>query len=101
VTIDEAMFLLFPARDRSREAAVREQAPLVASTALTTAAGFGALLVCRFEGLFDLGCVGALGVVLGLVAALVVVPAGLTLARDARGRGRTRGRERVTCRSAR
>jgi hypothetical protein len=56
-----------------------KQAPLSTATALTTAAGFGALMACRFEGLFDLGAVGAIGSVAGLVASLVVVPAGLRL----------------------
>ena len=88
VTIDEAMFLLHAAREAEAEGpspdalidrAFREQGSLVVATALTTAAGFAALLACRFEGLFDLGAVGVLGVLLGLVAALVVVPAGLRL----------------------
>jgi predicted RND superfamily exporter protein len=88
VTIDEAMFLLHAAREGGKEGesaeapiarAVDEQGALVVATALTTAAGFGALLACRFDGLFDLGEVGILGVLLGLVAALVVVPAGLRL----------------------
>jgi hypothetical protein len=86
VTIDEAMFLLHAAREAEAEGsspdalverAFREQGSLVVATALTTAAGFFALLACRFEGLFDLGAVGVLGVLLGLLAALVVVPAGL------------------------
>jgi predicted RND superfamily exporter protein len=86
ITIDEAMFLLHAARDaKPGEDAIdhtlRAQGPLVASTALTTAAGFAALLACRFDGLFDLGAVGALGSVAGLACALVVVPAGLRLAR--------------------
>jgi predicted exporter len=85
ITIDEAMFLLYASRDASSarrpvERALLLQGPLVASTALTTAAGFGALLVCRFEGLRDLGAVGAIGSIAGLFAALVVVPAGLRLA---------------------
>lgn len=87
ITMDESMFLLHAARrgnaidsDDAITVSLREQGPLVASTALTTAAGFAALLACRFEGLFDLGAVGALGSVLGLVSALVVVPAGLRLA---------------------
>jgi hypothetical protein len=88
VTIDEAMFLLHAAREGQQQGepadvliarALNEQGSLVVATALTTAAGFGALLACRFEGLFDLGEVGVLGVLLGLVAALVVVPAGLRL----------------------
>jgi len=77
VTIDESMFLLHAARDRPLEEALRAQGPLVAATALTTAAGFAALLACHFDGLRDLGLVGTLGVLAGLVAALVVVPAAL------------------------
>jgi predicted RND superfamily exporter protein len=91
ITMDESMFLLHAVRGAQREAssggsldaaiaqALREQGPLVVATALTTATGFGALLACKFEGLFDLGAVGALGSALGLVSALIVVPAGLRL----------------------
>jgi predicted RND superfamily exporter protein len=85
ITIDESMFLLHAARDasvtgRAADVALSREGSLVASTALTTAAGFFALLVCRFEGLRDLGAVGAIGSMAGLIAALVVVPAGLRLA---------------------
>ena len=59
--------------------ALSSQGPLVAATALTTAAGFFALVGCRFDGLRDLGEVGTLGVLAGLVAALVVVPAALRI----------------------
>ena len=82
ITIDEAMFLLHAARTHaSADEALRVQAPLVATTALSTAAGFAALLACRFEGLRDLGAVGSLGSVAGLIAVLAVIPAGLRLAR--------------------
>jgi predicted exporter len=74
VTIDESMFLLYSARAGSMRDALRTQGPLVAATALTTAAGFLALVACRFPGLSDLGAVGTIGVLAGLVAALVVVP---------------------------
>jgi predicted RND superfamily exporter protein len=95
ITIDEAMFLLHAARDPSHQAGsahesdaidytLHAQGPLVASTALTTAAGFAALLACRFEGLYDLGAVGALGSVAGLLCALVLVPAGLRVARSSK-----------------
>jgi predicted RND superfamily exporter protein len=77
VTVDESMFLLHAAQDRPMGEVLRTQGPLVAATALTTAAGFVALLACRFDGLRDLGAVGALGVVAGLVASLMVVPAAL------------------------
>jgi predicted exporter len=79
VTIDESMFLLDAARGRSIRAALLSQGPLVAATALTTAAGFLALVGCRFDGLRDLGMVGTIGVLAGLVAALLVVPAALRL----------------------
>ena len=90
ITMDESMFLLHAARAARSTGlsigdaiarALHTEGPLVASTALTTAAGFAALLACRFEGLFDLGAVGALGSALGLLAALIVIPAGLRLAR--------------------
>jgi len=74
VTIDEAMFLLYAAREGSMVEALRKQGPLIVATALTTAAGFVALVACRFPGLRDLGAVGTAGVLAGLVAALVVVP---------------------------
>lgn len=86
ITMDEAMFLLYAARARADlplrgaiRGALDEQAPLIVATALTTAVGFGALLVCRFEGLFDLGAVGAIGSLVGLLSALLVVPAALVL----------------------
>ncbi len=82
ITMDEAMFLLYAARESGGvEHALRQQGPLVIATALTTSAGFAALLACKFEGLFDVGAVGAVGSVAGVVAALLVVPAGLALAR--------------------
>jgi predicted RND superfamily exporter protein len=79
VTLDESMFLLYGAT--TPEEALRIQGPLVTTTALTTASGFAALLVCRYPGLFDVGAVGALGVVFGWLAALFVVGAGLRLGR--------------------
>jgi uncharacterized protein len=93
VTIDESMFLLHAARQAEKDGktgdavilrALDEQGPLVVATALTTTAGFAALLLCKFDGLFDLGAVGVLGVILGLIAALVIVPAGLRLASPSR-----------------
>jgi predicted exporter len=79
VTIDESMFLLHASAGAPIEAGLRTQGPLVVATALTTAAGFGALLACQYEGLRDLGMVGAIGVLAGLVAALGVVPSALAL----------------------
>ncbi len=83
ITVDECMFLLHRARatraaDVTRDTLSRE-GPSIAATALTTAAGFAALVGCDFDGLRDLGQVGALGSAVGLVVALIVVPAGLRL----------------------
>jgi predicted RND superfamily exporter protein len=86
ITLDEALFLLEATRRKaSIEEALAEQAPLAATTALTTAAGFGALIVCRFGGLVDVGKVGALGSAAGLLCALVVIPAGFRVWMSRRG----------------
>jgi uncharacterized protein len=85
ITVDEGMFLLFRAREEEGEQVVeqtlRHEGPPVATTALTTAAGFAGLIACDFDGLRHLGMVGAIGSLAGLLVALVVVPAGLRLAR--------------------
>lgn len=85
ITVDEGMFLLHRAREATGADAIvetlRREGPPVAATALTTAVGFAALGLCDFDGLRDLGWVGALGSAVGLAMALVVVPAGLRLAR--------------------
>jgi predicted RND superfamily exporter protein len=84
ITVDEATFLLHGSRatdsggDPIEEGLVRE-APPITTTALTTAAGFGALAPCQFDGLAHLGAIGAFGSIVGLIAAVIVVPAGLRL----------------------
>jgi uncharacterized protein len=75
ITVDESMFLLHALRDGSPESAIRREGRAIVTTALTTAAGFAALLTCGFPGLRDLGTIGVLGTVAGLIASLVVVPA--------------------------
>ncbi len=90
VTIDESMFLLYAAAESTLEDALARQGPLVAATALTTAAGFVALVACHYDGLRDLGLVGALGVLAGLIAALVVVPGALRLTVKGSSAGRSR-----------
>ncbi|HMY20822.1 MAG TPA: MMPL family transporter, partial [Polyangium sp.] len=85
ITVDEGMFLLHRARETTGDVlreTLRLEGPPVAATALTTAAGFAALGLCRFDGLRDLGLVGAIGSVAGLLVALIVVPAGLRLWRQ-------------------
>jgi hypothetical protein len=86
ITVDEGMFLLHKAREATLAETLRHEGPPVAATALTTAAGFAALGACEFEGLRDLGWVGALGSVVGLVVALLVVPAGLRLTAGSKSR---------------
>lgn len=93
ITLDEVLFLLEAAeRSGSIDVALAEQAPLGTATALTTAAGFGALVVCRFPGLVDVGKVGALGSTVGLFVAVVAIPAFDRLApRGAPARAMRRG----------
>ncbi len=84
ISVDEAMFLLYHARDAEPGtdptlATLEEEGPPVLATALTTSAGFAALAFARYGGLADLGTVGALGSAAGLVVALIIVPAGLRL----------------------
>lgn len=88
ITVDEAMFLLHRAREMPKGQdnlnaliadTLRLEGPPIAATALTTAAGFFALVFCDFDGLRDLGMVGALGSSVGLLMALLVVPSGLRL----------------------
>lgn len=74
ITVDESMFLLHAMRDGSATTALASEARSVVTTALTTAAGFAALLGCGFPGLRDLGAVGLIGTLSGLVASLLVVP---------------------------
>jgi hypothetical protein len=74
ITVDESMFLLHAMRDGNAATALGTEARSVVTTALTTAAGFAALLGCGFPGLRDLGAVGLTGTLAGLVASLVVVP---------------------------
>jgi predicted RND superfamily exporter protein len=82
ITLDEVLFLLEAAeRSGSIDVAIAEQAPLGTATALTTAAGFGALVICRFPGLRDVGKVGALGSTVGLFVAIVAIPAFYRLTR--------------------
>lgn len=75
ITVDESMFLLHALRKGDAVSAIRREGRAIVTTALTTAAGFAALLTCGFPGLRDLGTIGVLGTIAGLLASLVVVPA--------------------------
>lgn len=84
ITVDEATFLLHGARsappgEDAIEHGLSAEAPPITTTALTTAGGFGALAICDFDGLAHLGAMGAFGSLVGLVAAVILVPAGLRL----------------------
>lgn len=83
ITVDEGMFLLHRAATTSEPdgiaATLRDEGPPIAATAMTTAAGFGALAFSEFDGLRDLGLAGGLGSTAGLVVALVLVPVGIKL----------------------
>ncbi len=84
ITVDEATFLLHGARSAPEGTdpiahGLRAEALPISTTALTTAAGFGALAFCDFDGLAHLGAMGAFGSLVGLVAAVILVPAGLRL----------------------
>jgi hypothetical protein len=85
ITVDEGMFLLHRASETEGPNAIaetlRDEGPPIAATALTTAAGFAALVFSDFDGLRDLGLAGALGSTAGLLMALTIVPVGLRLLR--------------------
>jgi len=87
ITVDEGMFLLHRAATMPDDAiatTLAEEGPPIAATALTTAAGFAALVFSEFDGLRDLGFAGALGSTTGLVMALTLVPTGLRMFAEAR-----------------
>jgi uncharacterized protein len=81
ITIDEIVFVLHAYDEaegtpRERAArAVRSMASATTATAASTAAGFMALASCQFEALRGLGVVAGVGTFMGLLCAVVVVPA--------------------------
>lgn len=84
ISVDEAMFLLYRAREAPPGAdpvghTLRDEGPLVATTALTTSAGFAALGFSDYDGLRHLGWVGTLGSLIQLAVAMLLVPSGLRL----------------------
>jgi hypothetical protein len=85
ITVDESVFLLHAlAECRTLREALAHEARAISATALTTAAGFGALIFCSFPGLRDIGVVGMVGSIVGLFSSILVVPA---LSLSLRGRG--------------
>jgi len=75
ISVDESMFVLYRAREGGTlEEVLGDEGPSVSATALSTAAGFGALLFCKFDALRDMGLLGMIGTLAGLTTSLVVVP---------------------------
>jgi len=85
ISVDEAMFLLHHSREAEAQggdivkATLEKEATPVVTTALTTSAGLISLTFAQYEGLRDLGMVGAVGNLANLVVALLLVPAALRL----------------------
>ena len=73
ITVDEVMFLLHRAREGGVRGALEIEGPNVVVTGVTTACGFVALVSCSFPGLRDMGVLGGVGALVGLVVALGVV----------------------------
>lgn len=91
ISVDEAMFLLHHGRQSEQSGdedpiamTLQREAPPVITTALTTSAGLLALVFANYEGLRDLGIMGAVGNATNLVVALLLVPAGLRLTQKRR-----------------
>jgi predicted RND superfamily exporter protein len=76
--IDDHVFLVHRA-GAGAAAAVTTTGRAVALTSLSTAAGFGGLLLARHDGLRQLGAAGSLAVLACLLAALALAPALLRL----------------------
>ena len=93
ISIDENVFLIHGVEEhpgRRVDAvgrALRDSGRAVVTTASTTAAGFGALAICAFDGLRSIGATAALGIAGCLLASLVVTPALLAAAPRSRSRG--------------
>jgi predicted exporter len=81
LAIDYGIFLVFQTFDRGR----RDMASSVFLSAMTTAAGAGALLFANHPVLFYLGLFLSLGVLLSCAAAFTIVPAMALLYRKGRG----------------
>ena len=74
ICVDEVMFLVYRIRSDGVAVAIDEEAPVAMVTGATTAAGFAALMACSFQGLKDMGVLGTVGSVAGLLAAIGVAP---------------------------
>lgn len=77
--VDDHLYIIHRAAQAGlRRGVVESGRPVLAST-LSSLAAFGALGLCQMPGLRTLGLTGALGLTIGLVAAVVILPALLAL----------------------
>ena len=77
--VDDHIYVVRRAQDEGLRAALVHSGRAVVTTTLTTLAAFGALALCTLPGLRGLGLTAVLGVSLGLLTSLVVLPALLSL----------------------
>ena len=77
--VDDHIYVVRRAREDGLDAAVTGSGRAVITTTLTTMVAFGALTLCTMPGLRSLGLTAVLGVGLGLVTSLVVMPALLSI----------------------
>jgi predicted RND superfamily exporter protein len=85
--VDDHLYLMHRTLDDGIQAGVVESGRPVLAATLTTIAAFAALGCCQVPGLRTLGLTGVLGLGLGMLASLVVLPALLALSPSYR-RGR-------------
>ena len=77
--VDDHIYVVRRAQEDGLDAALTGSGRAVITTTLTTMAAFGALTLCTLPGLRSLGLTAVLGVGLGLVMSLVVMPALLSI----------------------
>jgi uncharacterized protein len=83
--INDHLYLMHRALDEGITASVVESGRPVIAATLTTIVAFAALGFCQVPGLRTLGLTGVLGLGLGMLSSLVVMPALLTLSPRYRG----------------
>jgi predicted RND superfamily exporter protein len=81
--VDDHIYVVRRALTDGVRTAVVESGRAVVATTLTSMAAFGALALCQVPGLRTLGLTAILGLALGLFGSLVVMPALLSLGREA------------------
>ena len=77
--VDDHIYVVRRAREDGLDAAIVGSGRAVITTTLTTMVAFGALALCTLPGLRSLGLTAVLGIGLGQVTSLVVMPALLSI----------------------